>query len=276
MEIVHLGYFVRDLLVMATTLTAAVIILMLRRRARATLRYRPFALASFSGFISFLLITIAQIIGALINTTVLYAEKDYWQAIRSVMLTIAAFLLLFSVMMFYLPFGSGRYMVLKVVTEPTIEAWGGYWCRKEECYAAFKKLLEMRLPGIAITRDPPNIFREKLGLKLTPVIWISKVQHEDAVSPTRLEYLTQRLADFLKSVDVDKVILIDCVDYLVLENGEDAVFKFVTTLKDFATLNRGILIVSIEKEALSEKAYNFLTSELEPLEKLRMKAREES
>ncbi|ASJ15735.1 hypothetical protein A3L04_00915 [Thermococcus chitonophagus] len=275
MEIVHLGYFVRDLIVMATTLTATVIIFILRRRARATLRYRPFALASFLGFISFVVITLAQIIGALINTTVLYAEREYWQAVRSVLLTVAAFLLLLSVMMFYVPFGRGKYMVLKVVTEPTLEAWGGYWCRREECYAAFKELLKMRLPGIAITRNPPEIFREKLGLKLTPVIWISKVQHEDAISPTRLEYLIQRLADFLKSVDVDKVILIDCVDYLILENGEDAVFKFITTLKDLATLNRGILIVSIEKEALSDKAYNFLTSELEPIENLKMKAREE-
>ncbi|AFK21756.1 hypothetical protein Py04_0151 [Pyrococcus sp. ST04] len=234
------------------------------------MKYRPFGIAAFSALLSFVLISIAQVIGALINTTILFPKMDFWQAIRSVMLTLASFLLLLSVMMFYIPFGRGRYMVLKVATEPTLESWGGYYCEREECYAAFKELLNLRLPGIAISRDPPEIFREKLNLKLTPVIWISKVKHEEAVSPTKLEYLTQRLADFMRGVEIDKVILIDCIDYLILENGERAVFKFITTLKDMATLYRGILIVAVEKETLSEKAYNFLTSELDSLEKLKI------
>ncbi|AEC51532.1 hypothetical protein PNA2_0616 [Pyrococcus sp. NA2] len=271
MEIISLAYFVRDLIVLGVSLASMAIIFILRKRAREAMKYKPFGMASISAFVAFLLVSIAEIIGVLINTTILYQEYDFWQGIRSIILTIAATFLLISVLSFYIPFGRGKYVIFKVVSEPRLSKfWGAYWCSRKECYEAFKTLLKARLPGIAISRDPPEVFREKLGLQLTPVIWISKVEHEEAISPTRLEFLLQRISDFLKSVDIDKVILIDCVDYLALENGENAVSKFITMLKDLAILYRGIVLVSLDENTISKTLYNFLKRELEPLSSLNL------
>ncbi|CAB49007.1 DUF835 domain-containing protein [Pyrococcus abyssi] len=271
MEVISPVYFIRDIIVLIVSLTAVIIIVVLRNKAKEAMKYWPFAMASISALVSFTLISIAQIIGALLNTSVLYDKYEPWQLIRSVLLIIAAILLLVSVLSFYIPFGRGKYVIFRIRTEEKFrELWGAYWCYRDQCYAAFKALLNARFPGIAITRDPPEVFRGKLNLHLTPVIWISKVKHEEAVSPTRLEFLTQRIADFLRSAEIDKVILIDCLDYLILENGENAVIKFVTRLKDLAMLHRGIILVTIDESVLSEKVVSFLKRELEPISNLNL------
>ncbi|BAA29145.1 DUF835 domain-containing protein [Pyrococcus horikoshii] len=269
MRIINLTYFFRDLLVFIITTSATIIIIALRKNAREAMKYKPFSMASIFGLLSFLLISLAELIGMLINTAVLINQYETWQFFRSIIFTMAAFFLLASVLSFYVPFGKKRYVIFKVVSEAKLsKLWGAYYCDRNSCYAVFKALLNARLPGIAIARDPPEIFREKLGLHLTPVIWISKIKHEDAVSPTRLEFLIQRLADFLKSVDIDKVILIDCLDYLILENGEKAVSKFITKLKDLSILHRGITLVTLDEEVLPDNMIHFLKSELEPVSNL--------
>ncbi|WP_148236230.1 DUF835 domain-containing protein [Pyrococcus yayanosii] len=269
--IVSLGYFLRDLIIMTIALLVVLTILKLMGKAKEMLSYRAFKVGILTALLSFLLIITAQVIGILINTTILFHRYEDWQVIRSILLTVAAILLFVTVLLFYLPFGRGEYMVVRIATEPSLEkSWGAYWGEREKCYGVFKRLLELRLPGIAVSRDPPEVFRRKLGLKITPVIWISKVEHEEAVSPTRLEYLIEYLKNFLTKAELDKVVLIDCIDYLILENGERAVFKFLTTLKDLAALNRGIVLVTIDKDTLSERAFSFLTNELRPISELKV------
>ena len=42
----------------------------------------------------------------------------------------------------------------------------------------------------------------------------------------------------------------------------------MANLNDLATINRGILLVSVEREALDERTFNMLVSELKPAEEL--------
>jgi len=47
------------------------------------------------------------------------------------------------------------------------------------------------------------------------------------------------------------------------------VFKFLTSLKDLAIINRGIILVAIDRDTLDEKDFYTLTSELKPVEELK-------
>nr|WP_240922803.1 DUF835 domain-containing protein [Thermococcus sp. Bubb.Bath] len=152
--------------------------------------------------------------------------------------------------------------------------YGAYWGGRKEVYAKFQEPTKKEgIPSLAVTRDSPAMFREKLGLTVTPVIWVSKVPNEDAVEPTRLPYFLEKLKAFLQSADIDKVILLDCVEYLMIENGNQAVFKFLTNLKDLALLNREILLVPVDKNALDEKTLGLLTSALSPISLLEQRER---
>jgi len=269
LHVLSLGYFLRDLTVLLLSLAIVVMLLTVEKSVKQNLRVRYFTRVFNLLIGAFILIVLAEFIGVLLRTSFLYGNRTYL-IIRSFLLTIGALLLFISSVMLYLPFARGKYVIVPIATEPSQGiAYGAYWGSSESTERLFVELTKHRhLPGIAVTRDPPDVFRSRLGLKIVPVLWVSKVRHEEAVDPTRLPYLLENLKAFLESTNLDKVILIDCVEYLLLENKPESVVRFIASLRDLATLNRGILLVSLEREAIDEKTFNMLVSELKPIEEL--------
>lgn len=264
-----LWYFIRDLTVLILSLGIVFLLLSIGKNTKKNLGSRYFVLSFNVLVASFILVAIAEFIGVLLRTDVLWGNK-LMMDVRSVILTLGAVLLFVSSIMVYLPFSRNEYTIVPIVTEPLNPSiYGAYWGEEKGASKAFVRLVKsLHLPAIVLSRDPPEVFRSKLGLKLVPVIWISKVSHEDAVDPRRLPYLLDRILNFLKSTETDKVVHIDCIEYLMLENGDEAILKFVTKLKDLASLHRGIVIISIEKSAIDERTYHVLASELRPVEEL--------
>ncbi|WP_099209170.1 DUF835 domain-containing protein [Thermococcus henrietii] len=268
-HVLSLGYFLRDLTVLLLSLAIVIMLLTVEKSVKQNLRVRYFTRVFNLLIGAFVLVVVAEFIGVLLRTSVLYGNETY-VIVRSVLLTIGALLLFLSSVMLYLPFARGQYIIVPIATEPSQEiTYGAYWGSSEQTEKLFVELTKHRhLPGIAVTRDPPEVFRSRLGLKIVPVLWVSKVKHDEAVEPTRLPYLLENLRTFLESTNLDKVILIDCVEYLLLENKPESVLRFIASLRDLASLNRGILLVSIEKEALDERIFNMLISELKPVKEL--------
>jgi len=130
---------------------------------------------------------------------------------------------------------------------------GVYLCNnKGECYSLFLEFLKER-PGLIISRKPASIIKEKFGLKETPVLWLSKVEEKNTIHPTRLNYLMHILIEFMRKENIPKIILLEGIEYLILENGFDAVFKFLTKLKDYAIMNNAIILVPIVREVYGER-----------------------
>lgn len=94
-------------------------------------------------------------------------------------------------------------------------------------------------------------------------LWLSKVETPDSIHPRRLEFLIEELIRFMKRTNDEKFILLDGLEYLILENGFNAVFKFLTSLKDYAKLYNTMILVPIKKNALDKKQYHLLRVEFE-------------
>lgn len=154
---------------------------------------------------------------------------------------------------------------IKTKTEVILDP-GVYLCpNKDTCCEYFTSLLRNR-SGLVISRDPPEIIRETLELKETPTLWITKIEDRNAVHPTNLAYLMQTLVDFMKSKNLPKVIFLDGLEYLILENTFASVFKFLTTLKDYAMLYDSIVLLPIESRTYAERNLHLLLREFEVLE----------
>ncbi|WP_297490107.1 DUF835 domain-containing protein [Thermococcus sp.] len=269
MHIVSRGYFVRDLIVLILSLMIVALLLLMEKNTKRNLRFRYFIRVFNSLLGAFILVALAQVIGVLLRTDVLYGNAAF-SVVRSVLLTFGAFFLFISSILLYIPFAKNRYSIVPIAVEPTGKfSYGGYFGDRETAYRLFIELTKgQRIPGLAVTRDPPDVFRRRLGLKLVPVIWISKVNHEDAVEPTKLAPLWDNIRRFFEETNMDKVVLIDCLEYLILENGDKAVLKLIMNLKDIASMNRGMLIVVADGEAVDEKTMGILSSELRPVGEL--------
>ncbi len=98
---------------------------------------------------------------------------------------------------------------------------------------------------VAIARNP-HLF-EKYEI---PILWLSKVEKENAISPTHLERIHHWVVTSIKSEDA---LIIDGVEYLILENGFEPTFKFLLNLKDHILLRNSILVLVVDERALEEK-----------------------
>ncbi|NJE85716.1 DUF835 domain-containing protein [Thermococcus sp. CX2] len=83
---------------------------------------------------------------------------------------------------------------------------------------------------ILITRKPPfdimgnNIYQ----------IWLTKVPHSNAVHPSRLHVIEQMVWEHLQNGKVD--VILDAVEYLMIEHGVEPTLRFVSKLRDMALL----------------------------------------
>ena len=110
---------------------------------------------------------------------------------------------------------------------------------------------------LAITRHPRPY--EEHGI---PYVWVSNVPAENAVRPTQLAPLLHRV---LSSVDETTFIIVDGLEYLVLNNGFEPVMKFLMNLKDnLLTRNAGMVVI-VDPKTLDERQMNMLMREFEKL-----------
>ena len=91
--------------------------------------------------------------------------------------------------------------------------------------------------------------------------WITKVSDERAISPTNLAKMLDMAVKFMARAGekgVRPVVVIDGLEYLMLENGFTPVLKFLTTLRDYAHLHGGTVILVGDDSFLSEKERTLL------------------
>ncbi len=119
-----------------------------------------------------------------------------------------------------------------------------------------EKLLK-RLGGgakvLAVTRNPDPL--RNTGV---PYIWMTKLNVKEGVLPTRLAPLLQYIVD---RADGNTVVLVDCVEYLIIENGFKAVFKFLTTLKDYLSTKGATLILIVNRKTMDKRELTLLEKE---------------
>ncbi len=91
--------------------------------------------------------------------------------------------------------------------------------------------------------------------------WITKVSGERSVSPTNLARMLDMAVKFMaraEEKDVRPVVVIDGLEYLMLENGFIPVLKFLTTLRDYAHLHGGTVILVGDDSFLDGKERTLL------------------
>ncbi|CAB50677.1 DUF835 domain-containing protein [Pyrococcus abyssi] len=134
--------------------------------------------------------------------------------------------------------------------------------REEKAFLAtsFEEVLPL-MKGrnvLAITRDPDRFLN-----KASRIIWVTS-SGENGVPPTSLHVLLDLSIRFANE-NRGGVIILDCLEFLILYNGFNSVFKFLTNLKDNITIRGGILVIIVAPKALGEREMNMLKREFRPI-----------
>ncbi|WP_370520089.1 DUF835 domain-containing protein [Thermococcus sp. LS1] len=111
-------------------------------------------------------------------------------------------------------------------------------------------------PGLVmITREDVNRLKQRIAPDAT-VFWITRAKegrlHDSpaiyAISPTKIDILMDLIAKALQGGY--HIIYIDTIEYLILENGFENVFKFLLNIKDRVLTKGGTMILVVDPNAL--------------------------
>ncbi len=125
--------------------------------------------------------------------------------------------------------------------------------------------------GLIISRYPEDMAREKFGVERIPIFWLTKVAGKNTVNPRRLEYLTHIIVSFITKKEGPKTVLLEGVEYINVEVGFSALFKFLTIIKDYAVVNDAIVLVMVGEEAFPEKEWALLRREFPTLKEIEVR-----
>lgn len=129
------------------------------------------------------------------------------------------------------------------------------------CFKLFNKLIEYGVKGMLISRIHPSQIQEEYNVKDIPTIWLTQVREEDCIEPTNITQLSIAVKGFAEN-DVDGVILLEGLEYLIIQNGFEVVLRFVQTMADIVMISKCRLIISFDAQTLGEVELHQLEREL--------------
>ncbi len=138
--------------------------------------------------------------------------------------------------------------------------------KPEVSYRLFEVLLEQKLPGLIITRQYPERIRREHGFAGTRIIWLSHTPGEDFQSPAALGAIAKVVEKFVEENNGEGVILLDGLEFLVVNNGFLQTLMFVEHVNEYVMQRHAILLLPVSPETLEEKELALLERNLKVLE----------
>ncbi|USS40157.1 DUF835 domain-containing protein [Thermococcus aggregans] len=149
---------------------------------------------------------------------------------------------------------------------PTLPVTGAYAFKKPASPKTLAFLSEISSGLLVVSRMRKEFWMEKYHLEPDEFIWLSRVEEKDAVDPTKLHVLQDKIIRFLKENGGKAVVYFEGAEYLILYNDFPSVAKFLFSLKDHVTFNESLLILYFPLNVLDRVQESMLLREFEEKE----------
>jgi hypothetical protein len=136
----------------------------------------------------------------------------------------------------------------------------------EPAFKLFADETEKGSPGLCITRSYPHEVRATYSLASPEILWLSRDTKGGGINPTNLGAIAQEVNQFLSEAEGrNPIILLDGVEYLIIQNDFSKVLKLVYSLRDAVSVHGGRLLVPFNLQALDASKWALLTRDLKVL-----------
>ncbi len=146
----------------------------------------------------------------------------------------------------------------------TLEAGTAYIVKEEKPDQSYKAFLELskQKDGLVITRIHPHRVRKRFNIT-GDILWLSTIETHNTIEPTQLSKLAFIIGHFVKT-NKGGAILLDGLEYLIMQNDFKTVLRFVYSVMDYISLHKAILLLPISPKILSKSQIKMLERELDP------------
>jgi len=119
-----------------------------------------------------------------------------------------------------------------------------------------------RTLGLAISRQHPDLIRQKYGLERTPIYWLATRAGEEVISPTNLGIMTNTVIQFIRQGE-SGIVLLDGIEYLVTNNDFGRVLRAIDQVNDHIAQSRTAMIIPVDPRAFDPKELALLERNME-------------
>ena len=137
--------------------------------------------------------------------------------------------------------------------------------KPNKSFEIFVDQVTHNIQGLCVTRQHPTIIRKERGLEKTPIIWLSNQLGKVYVNPSNIGILSDTIIRFVEKSG-DGVILIDGIEFLIVNNDFDKVLRMVHHVTEAVMENRSRLIVSVDPRTLDTRELALLERNMEIIE----------
>ncbi len=169
-----------------------------------------------------------------------------------------------------------KFMPITPVTEKKSGENAKYMLEKGHTYLLYEEkafrsteifidLVTHGFQGLYITRTNPREIRQKYNLEKTPIIWLTDAKdYEKRIEPFHIMELGYTVGEFTKKTK-NGVILLDGLEYLIIQNNYKSVLKLIHLLEDFVSLSGSIMIIPIDPATFDDRELHLLKREMTAL-----------
>lgn len=137
--------------------------------------------------------------------------------------------------------------------------------KPQKAFEIFVDQVTHNIQGLCVTRQHPTIIRKEWGLEKTPIIWLSNQLGKVYVNPSNIGILSDTIVRFVEKSG-DGVILIDGIEFLIVNNDYDKVLRMLHHITEAVMENRSRLILSVDPRTLEVRELALLERNMEIIE----------
>lgn len=137
--------------------------------------------------------------------------------------------------------------------------------KPQKAFEIFQDQVTHNIQGLCVTRQHPTIIRKEWGLEKTPIIWLSNQLGKVYVNPSNIGILSDTIVRFVEKSG-DGVILIDGIEFLIVNNDFDKVLRMLHHITEAVMENRSRLILSVDPRTLEIRELALLERNMEIIE----------
>lgn len=115
-------------------------------------------------------------------------------------------------------------------------------------------------PLLAIGRDHPRMWEERYGLKPDGYIWLTRVDHPTAVSPSSLHVVNGEIVRFLHN-NPRGIVYLEGIEVILLYLDFNSLAKFLLGVRDLVLVENAYFMILASPETLTERQYSTLLRE---------------
>ncbi len=134
-------------------------------------------------------------------------------------------------------------------------------------YEWFNSVVRKGVPGLCMSTTFPEKVRREYGLPDVELYWVSDTNPGPrTLDPKRLDFEIMRaLSNFVKN-NKGAAIVLDGLEYLVVENSFDRVLKFIKKVNDLASVHDVTMFVPVTSTGLGPEEMTLLRKEFDKVE----------